>query len=158
MDRERIKDFTRKITNGNRSELVVIKYEILFCYMQDALNAKANNNREAFKTGIRNADLVLNSFLDTLDYKYELALHLHTLYVYCKEQLAQAMYSFSENGIRNANKVLNGLYEAFEEVAKKDNSKPLMQNTQQVIAGMTYGKNQINENVEQMDLNRGFYI
>lgn len=158
MDRERIKDFTRKITNSNRSELVVLKFEILFCYLDEARSAKTINQREAFKSAIRNADQVLKSFQETLDFKYDLSSQLHVLYVYCREQLAQAMYTFEEEGISNANKVLEGLYHAFCEVSKKDQSRPLMQNTQQVFAGMTYGKSQINENLAQSDSNRGFFI
>lgn len=153
-----MKDFTRRITNSNRSELVIVKFEILFYYLQEAIDEKQKQDHKNFKSNIRNADAVLVSFQETLDFQYELAGNLYILYVYCREQLAQAMYTFDETGIQNAQKVLNGLYESFCEVAKQDCSKPLMQNTQQVYAGMTYQKGQINENFGQADSNRGFYI
>ena len=43
------------------------------------------------------------------------------------------------------------------EVAKQDTSEPLMHNTQQVYAGMTYGKEQLNENFQESDTSRGFF-
>ena len=48
--------------------------------------------------------------------------------------------------------------EGFAEAAKKDTSAPLMRNTQQVYAGITYGKNDINENYTESDNKRGFLV
>lgn len=35
--------------------------------------------------------------------------------------------------------------ESFEEIAKQDTSGPVMENSQQVYAGLTYGKGSLNE-------------
>jgi flagellar protein FliS len=56
----------------------------------------------------------------------------------------------------DAERVMRGLYTSFEEVAKRDKSEPLMHNTQQVFAGMTYGRTSLNENLSEADSNRGF--
>lgn len=40
---------------------------------------------------------------------------------------------------------MESLHSAFEEVAKQDTSGAVMQNTQQVYAGLTYGKGKLNE-------------
>ena len=48
---------------------------------------------------------------------------------------------------------------AFEEVAKQDTSEPLMENTQQVYAGLTYGKGSLNEVLMSRDeYNRGYRV
>ena len=50
-----------------------------------------------------------------------------------------------------------GLLESFEEVARQDESGPVMENTQQIYAGLTYGKDSLNEVFLQGDENsRGF--
>ena len=51
--------------------------------------------------------------------------------------------------------MLQQLYEAFAASARQDTSEPLMQNAQQVYAGYTYGKNNINESYD-VQSSRGF--
>ena len=46
--------------------------------------------------------------------------------------------------------------QAFEEVSKEDHSLPLMENSEKVIAGMTYQKNNLTENYEIGNESRGF--
>ncbi|OYO98714.1 flagellar protein FliS, partial [Lachnotalea glycerini] len=47
---------------------------------------------------------------------------------------------------------------AFTEVAKKDDSPVLMGNTQQVYAGLTYGKGSLTESFSNQGSNRGFRV
>ena len=41
--------------------------------------------------------------------------------------------------------VIRGLMESFEQVAKEDHSGPVMEHSQQLYAGLTYGKGTLNE-------------
>ena len=55
--------------------------------------------------------------------------------------------------------VMGKLKEAFIKVAKQDNSAPVMKNTQQVYAGLTYGKGSLNEVLlTGNDSNRGYRV
>ena len=49
------------------------------------------------------------------------------------------------------------LRRAFIEVNKSDNSGMMMQNTQQVYAGLTYSRTSLNENMYS-DVNRGYKV
>ena len=62
MTSEQKRDFTRRVTNANRSGLMLIKFEILFVYMEDACAAFAADDSEGFKAAVRSADNVLKSF------------------------------------------------------------------------------------------------
>ena len=135
MDSRTKQDFTRRITQSNRSELVVVLYDICFSYLDEA-----EKELQA-----------------ALNFQYELSLQLYPLYSYCRRELMRSMYQQSGDGIAHAKRVLSGLYQAFCEVAKQDTSEPLMHNTQQVYAGMTYGKEQLNENFQESDTSRGFF-
>ena len=53
---------------------------------------------------------------------------------------------------------MNTLREAFVEVAKSDKSKPLMENTQRVTAGLTYGRNNLIESLGAEETTRGYWI
>lgn len=158
MQKEKIQEYTRRISQDNRSELIVTMYDIMSTYFEDAEAAFHVDENEAFKANIRNVDKVLVQLMESLNFKYKPADTLYALYVYCREELAKSMMKHDLDGLYHAKKVLSGLREAFAEAAKKDTSAPLMRNTQQVYAGITYGKNDINENYTESDNKRGFLV
>lgn len=158
MDNERKKDFTRRITQCNSGEMIVIIYDILFAYLDDVEKAYADGDRERMKTELRKAQNVLDELIKSLNFAYDLSNRLHAIYVFCKNELARTMYQNSLDGLNEAKKHLQRLYGSFVEVAKQDNSRPLMANTQQVYAGMTYGRAALNESYMDIDSHRGFFV
>lgn len=157
MKKEAILDFTRRITQCNKGQMIVIMYDILFAYLEDVKEAEEAGDREAFKVAIRKADRVLKQLCDSLDFKYDIAKELYPLYVFCREALAKCMVKGNTSELSGAEEVLSNLAKGFEGAAKKDTSAPLMKNTQQVYAGMTYGKENLTEMYQDSDTSRGFF-
>lgn len=159
MTNEQKQDFTLRISQANRSGLVLIKFEILFAYFDDICSAFEKDDREEVKTAVRHADAVLKSFQETLDFKYELAAQLYALYDFHRRQLAQIMIRRSLTPLEESRKMLEQTYEAFKKPASQDKSPVLMQNAQQVYAGYTYGKNKLNESYDfESSASRGFLV
>ena len=152
MKNELKQDFTRRLSQCNAGEMIVIIYDILFAYLDDVKEAHEEDSHEQMKVAIRRAQNVLDELIHSLNFAYPLSKNLHSLYVFCKNQLARTMY-----GLMEAEKILRRLYGSFVEVARQDTSEPLMRNTQQVYAGMTYGRASLNENYMDDD-QRGFFV
>lgn len=157
MEKEQILDFTRRISQSNRSGLTVINYEIIFAYLDDAKKAYQEEKWEAFKVALRKAQNSVGELMQTLDFSYDISRNLYRIYVFCKDSLAAAMYKRSLTEIENAEKMLRKLYQSFCKVAETDSSAPMMKNTQQVYAGYTYGKGDLVENCQELDKSRGFF-
>ena len=96
--------------------------------------------------------------IGSLNFAYEISSNLYALYVFCKNELARTLYENRMDGLEEADKVMRRLYHSFAEAAKQDTSAPIMSNTQQIYAGMTYGRNQLNENDMDYDRQRGFFV
>ncbi|MFV0465870.1 MAG: flagellar protein FliS [Lachnospiraceae bacterium] len=158
MTKEEKQDFTRRIAAANRSGLLVIKFEMSFLYLDNARAAHEKGEFEQFKIELTNAEAVLHSFLDTLDFEYEIAGSLFSIYTYCLEQLAKARLKRSTANIQEVHSLLYSLYEAFLEAEKQDTSMPVMKHSQQIYAGMTYGKDQNPSVTEAGKRNRGFLV
>ena len=150
-------EFTRRLSQCNNGEMIVIMYDIVFAYMDEAKDAYEKNAYEAYKLAIKRAQGAIDTLKGALDLKYDIAKDLHKLYVYAKNCLAKAIYQNRTDGIDEAEKILKRLYTSFCEAAKSDTSGPLMRNTQQVYAGMTYGRTTLNENYFE-DSHRGFFV
>lgn len=150
-------EFTRRLSQCNNGEMIVIMYDIVFAYMEEAKAAYGSNSYEDYKAAVKKSQGAIDTLIGALDYKYDIARDLHKLYVYTKNCLAKAIYQNRLDGIEEAEKILKRLYKSFCEAAKLDTSGPLMRNTQQVYAGMTYGRTTLNENYFE-DNHRGFFV
>ncbi|MBR1391582.1 MAG: flagellar protein FliS [Lachnospiraceae bacterium] len=157
MDNMRKQDFTRRIAQSNRGQLVVIMYEICFAYLEEAREACQNNEEKAYRDSVRRADRVVAQLQDSLNFRYGLSEELYNLYDFCRRELMKALYQRNEQCLMNVEKILRNLYTGFQQAAKQDQSEPLMHNTQQVYAGMTYGKEHLNENLNDPGNSRGFF-
>lgn len=158
MDNSLKQDFTRRLSQCNSGGMIVIMYEILFTYMQDAQKAYESDNHAAMKEAIRRSQAVLDELIHSLNFAYDISSNLHSLYVFCKNELARSLYENRMDGLQEADKILRRLYYAFSEAAKQDTSAPIMSNTQQIYAGMTYGRTSLNENDMNYDHQRGFFV
>lgn len=158
MDDKKKQDFTRRLSQCNSGEMIVIIYDILFAHMEDARLAYKQNQHEEMKISIRRALKTVDELTGSLDFSYDISENLFSLYVYCKNELSKVLYENRLDGLADAEKILRRLYGSFVEAAKQDTSGPLMQNTQQVYAGMTYARGELNESYMDMDNQRGFFV
>ena len=157
MDNSLKQEFTRRLSQCNSGEMIIIMYDIVFAYMDEAKMAHTQNAYEEYKSAIKKAQSSIDTLIGALDFKYEIAKDLHKLYVYTKNCLAKAIYQNRIDGLEEAEKILKRLYTSFKEAAKADTSGPIMRNTQQVYAGMTYGRTNLTENCLE-DNHRGFFV
>ena len=140
MKAESVKIFTRRITSANKSEIIVIIYDIIKENLALAKKALAEGDRETYRNEIKQAISFVKELLVSLDMNYEVSKNLASLYIYVSRCLNFALVSGKKEEIEAAEKVLRKLGDSFREVAKTDESKPVMENTQRVYAGITYGR------------------
>lgn len=158
MKKEQISDFTRRISQCNRGGLVVIMYDIVFAYFADAKEAYAGADWEEFKTAIRKGERAIDELISALNFSYDLAGQLYSIYVFCRDSLAKAMYRRKIEDLELAERLMRRLYDGFVKAAEQDTSEPLMSNTQQVYAGYTYGRQDLVETCQDFDTSRGFLV
>lgn len=157
MKKEQIQDFTRRISQCNRGKLIIIMYDIYFAHVEDVKTAYGKEDWDAFKTALRKSEQAIGELMSALDFSYDLAKELYSIYVFCRNSLAKAMYKRDLAEVELAERLMRRLYEAFLEVAKQDTSAPLMSNTQQVYAGYTYGRDDV-DTYQEFDTSRGFFV
>ncbi len=157
MRQEEIQQFTYRISNANRSELVVVTYDILLRYLQEASVALEKNELSELKENIAKAGAVFERLKSTLDFKFELSMRLYEIYQFCETICYKAIPCKDKQLIDDAIELMSRLRESFYQVAKDDDSPVLMKNSQQITAGMTYGKGSLTESYSAADTNRGFW-
>lgn len=156
MTKELKQEYTLKITQANKTEMIKILYEMLMIYTGEAREAHAEQNRAGFREGIRKARGCVNELLASLNFDYGLAMNFLQLYLYINRELARAEVRNSAEPLENAEKIVNQLHGAYEKLSEMDTSGPVMSNVQSVYAGLTYGRNSLTENLADQGIDRGF--
>ena len=155
MTKEMKQQFTLRITQANPTEMVVILYEMLLCYLDEGRDALEKEDTAAFKEANRKSRGCLNELLQSLDMKYEPAPALQQLYMFCLRQLALSEVKRSVGLLTEIRRVIRPLCDAYGQIAGQNQAGPVMDNSQAVYAGLTYGKNTLTENMADQGANRG---
>lgn len=171
MTNEMKQEFTRKITQANKTELIIILYEMLSQYIEDAISSNQLGDKRRTIIEIRRATQCVDELIASLNLEYPLAINLFRLYQYIKRELLKVKTESIESNIEQmqANTeavkslehiimIVHGLHEAYAEIVIEDTSGAVMTNIQTVYAGMTYGKKDINENMDSGVEKRGYFI
>ena len=108
MTREMKQIFTRRITQANRTQLVVILYDMVLEYLKEAITAQE---------------------------------------IDCIQEYKKAMHSINKESLSQIAGMFQKLRGAYYTISKEDHSQPLMQNAQNVYAGYTYGRTDVNESL-----------
>jgi len=157
MTRECKQQFTLRISQANSTELIVILYEMLLCYLEESKVALHTNNDGEFKEAVRKSRGCLNELMGSLNMEYELSKELLQLYIFCVRRLARAEVKKDGTILDEINKVIKPLHKAYREVAVQNTQGPVMNNSQRIYAGLTYGRNTLTENMAYQSTNRGVY-
>lgn len=161
MKKEDRQQFTLRITQANPTELVVILYEMLLCYLEDAKEALrpgeagASGEPDGFHQAVRNARGCLSELLNSLDLRYEPAPNLERLYMFCIRRLARGEQRRDAGFFDEIKRVIVPLRDAYRSIAGQNSAGPVMSNSQGVYAGLTYGRNALTEDLADQGLNRG---
>ncbi len=158
MTKELKQQFTLRITQANKTELIVILYDMILAYVDEAKDALVKENRAAFHDAIRKIKGCNEELIASLNLEHEPAMNILSLYNYVNRELIHADVCRDQDSLNHVVMVIAGLKEAYEIIASRDNSDAVMQNTQTVYAGLTYGRDDLTENMADQGTNRGFLV
>ncbi|MEG1846842.1 MAG: flagellar protein FliS [Lachnospiraceae bacterium] len=156
MTNELKKEYAVRITQANKTQMIVILYEMLLTYVTDAKTAHNAEDKAEFQENIKRAKACLDELTQSLHLEYEIAGNLLQLYLYVNRSFNAASRKQQTEPLEDIISIISELCEAYIEVSKQDDSEPMMSHTQSIYAGLTYSKNELTENLSGESNNRGF--
>ena len=138
--------YEEKIQNATPMGLVIITYEMLLEMLDEAQKAISNNAHDDASAAIVQAQKILRTLTTGLNMDIELSKELLDLYLYLSSVLIECQiksYRVSQTDVvstqlAHAKDILNVLLTGIKEVP--DTGSPVVEGSQQIFAGMTYGK------------------
>jgi flagellar protein FliS len=157
MKKELIQEFSMRITQASRSELIVIMYEVILKDMEYAKEALAEGDTATYEKELAHAGRFVNELMASLDFSIGLSYHLMSLYIFANKELTAAKVQKQPELLDGVAEIFEKLLAGYQKVSEEDTSGPVMKNTQQVYAGLTYGRGTLNETYVNMnESRRGF--
>ena len=158
MTTELKQEYTLRITQANKTQLITILYEMVLLYIDDAENALDADNKIEFKIAVRKIRGCIDELTASLNFDYELAQNFSQLYLYVNRELVKASSHYDKENLEHVRLVIGQLHKAYEQIENQDTSGPVMGNAQTVYAGLTYGRSTLTENLADPAQNRGFRV
>ena len=156
MTQEKKQEYTLKITQANKTQMITILYEMVLEYIADAKVAISTGNRTLSDRNIGYAQNCIDELIRSVNLQTELGKMLHKIYIFSKKELMLTGVNMSLNRLHRVERNFKALHAAYKEIESIDKSEPTMGNTQSVYAGLTYGRYSLNESVKDSSMNRGF--
>lgn len=157
MTNECKQQFTLRITQANSTELVVILYEMMLSYLDDAEQALKEGDEDTLVQAIHKSRGCLNELEQSLHMEYGIAGNLLKLYYFCARKLVHAQ-AHEQGAFDQIRRVIIPLHDAYAEIAAQNPDGPMMGNSQTVYAGLTYGRNTLTENMADQGADRGMRV
>lgn len=158
MTRELKQEYTLRITQANKTQLITILYEMALLYVDEAEEALVAGNRTDLKNAVRRIQGCMCELMDSLHMEYEVAQNLLQLYLYVNREVAAAALHENVENLEHVRPVLKKLASAYRQIETQDMTGPVMGNAQTVYAGLTYGKDTLTESMADPSANRGFCV
>ncbi|NLM03854.1 MAG: flagellar export chaperone FliS [Clostridiales bacterium] len=142
-----------RIANANEAELVAIVYEGLIDSLKDGIDFLSINAEDRFNKSIEKSREILAELLSTLEGNTEIANNLRSLYFYINQLITDASIKKDAEKLELAIKVITPVYEGWKELGAREGGKDSEDAPQgpQIVAGITYGKGQLNDYVVNND-------
>ncbi len=158
MTADQKKEFTRKISQANSSELIVILYDIALVYVKESIRLLEEDNIQDAKIQVDFAKRCIEEMIANLHFEYDLATVLHRIYLSMKKSLREGILEKKKEPLISVRDNLISLRDAYAQIVIQDKSAPVMGHAQTVVAGLTYGKHSLNESLAQESSSRGFRV
>lgn len=154
MKEENKKEFQKRIVVAGRKELLLIHFEMILEELKLADQSIKEKKNEDLKVQTQTAQELLKKMVEALDFHYEVSYSLLKLYQKINKDIINGKLHFDRGYIKQARRLLEDLKQIFMAAELQDNT-PLVQNSEVLYAGLTYGKdNQLKESVDYKK--RGF--
>ncbi len=157
MTKEQIQEFTLRTSQSNHSGLILVLTDVLHVYISDAVEAYGLGAPEPFYNNLEMARRSLNELISCFDRRDPLGYRVSAILRFVYGKLNNSVLTGVPDELDRMLGILDSLKVAFEKLHEIDTDGPVMRNTHQVYAGLTYGKGTLNETVQGVDYStRGF--
>ncbi len=131
--------FKLRVASANKTEMVTIIYDIMLAYMDDADQAVEHKNREERVAAESHMRGCLSMLIESVQPDVSPAKELYQIYNYIGRLINRYAMKADRSAVEEMRRLVKSLRDTWAQIEKYDQDGPVMENSKQVYAGMTYG-------------------
>lgn len=139
MTDEEINVYKMRITQAGVGELTVIMLEMEMQWIQEAMVAYQQKNELEFISCLQKAQGTQVELMNVMNLDNEVAVEVYAVFSFINKQLIQSKIKRMPMDLERCAAMLKRFHASFIEVAKTDTAGQVMQQSEKVYAGLTYG-------------------
>lgn len=148
MTEKQIEEFKRRIATGSKEELLIVTFDIMSEYIEEAESDFQRKNIEEFLEKNKNARKCLGNIISSLNMDYSLSYELLRLYLFINKSLIQSEIRKEPVNYQCISTIINKIRNSFAVVAANEKTATGYNNDGEIYAGLTYSKGaSLNETV-----------
>lgn len=156
MKEESKKAYVARVAQANPSQLISLIYEMMEECLTDTEEAIKQGNIGDYQKNMVQFRGFINELMGSLNYEYPISFDLRKIYVWMDKIAVEVLIQKENQKLTHLKDLVAKLKTGFDQVALQDERPAVMEHTQTIYAGLTYGKASLNETMELGNENRGF--
>lgn len=157
MTKEQIREFTLRTCQSNHSGLILVLFDVEKIYLHDAVAAYNAGDVDGYTKNIDMVRRTHNELMSAVNPSDLQGRRILSILRFIYDKLVLSSIRKQPQQLDRCQKMMDNLRKCFVQLHELDEEGPVMQNTHQVYAGLTYGRGVLNESVEGMNYgSRGF--
>ena len=146
MTTEEMNVYKMRITQAGIGELTVIMLEIEMQWIQEALESYEAGDIDTYVDCVEKAQATQLELMNELNLDNEVSRDVYSVYVYFNKKLIHSKIKKVPQDLDRIVTMLKKYHESFNKIAHTDTEGPVMDQSEKVYAGLTYGSSGLVEN------------
>lgn len=139
MTEEQMNVYKMRIAQAGIAEMTTIMLEMEIQWIRDAVVAYDGNDKEEFVRCTGKAQAVQVELMNVMNMENPVAVDVYSVFAYINKQLIHSKIKQQPLEFERLAALLEQYHTSFEELVKTDHAGPVMQQSEKVYAGLTYG-------------------
>lgn len=139
MTEEQMNVYKMRISQAGIAEMTTIMLEMELQWMEDAVAAYEEKNLDEFVHCVDKAQAVQVELMNVMNRGNEVAEDVYSVFAYMNKQLIRSKIKRQPLEFDRLRAMLKKYHTSFQAIEKTDQGGPVMQQSEKVYAGLTYG-------------------
>lgn len=139
MTDEQMNVYKMRISQAGIGEMAVIMLEMEIQWVEEALAAYHMDDVQAFVTCVDKAQSVQVELMNITNVRNPVGLDVYSVYAFINKELINAKTKRKPSDMERCKVLLEKLHRSFAKIAGTDIAGPIMESSEKVYAGLTYG-------------------
>ncbi|MCM1157919.1 MAG: flagellar protein FliS [Bacteroidales bacterium] len=139
MTDEQMNGYKMRISQAGVGELTVVMLEMEMQWIEEALSAYDRQDLDVFTDVLGRAQAVQVELMNVLNRENSVAADVYAVFAFINKQLILARIKRQPLEIKRCRDMLEQYHESFRAIAKTDTAGPVIEGSEKVYAGLTYG-------------------